>query len=415
MQVRCWLTRALALSSVVLWLVLQAGTPALAAAQDWEPFRVGDATDRTLLSQIPHTALAVRRRLSFSAERRDSRGVRAGLRDLAAMGYLPTQATIRLLSPYLSPTERTRMIRRFAAVGRPLVRSDAYETVPPRYRLIEGVARDQVTGRLFVASVVDRALLMYERGIWNAVPGLSAGSLFGMAIDTRRRLLWLASGSVEQTPHPETAFHGLISVNLDTLRVVSRIATPGSPGDVTVAPDGTVYASDATGGAVFRVRRGAASILVPPGRFRSPQGLVVSNDAQHIYVADYAYGIGIVDLASGRVRRLEARGAVMLDGVDGMVGDCGSLIVIQNGINPHRIARLRLNPAGTEVRRVEVLERANPTWGEPTLGTISGRTLLYIADGQWERFAAQGRATHADRPTPIRAVALGRRQARAVR
>jgi sugar lactone lactonase YvrE len=284
--------------------------------------------------------------------------------------------------------------------------------VPAERRLIEGIARDRPSGRLFVTTVVGRELLVLEQGAWRAVAGLDAGSLFGMAADAARRRLWIASGSLEQTPSPETAFRGLIALDLDSLQEIERIslAGPGSPGDLTLAGDGTVYASDPISGALYRARTGdrALAVLVPPGRLRSPQGLALSPDESRLYVADYAYGIGVVDLATGRITRLAGRGAAMLDGVDGLLADRDALIVIQNGTNPRRIARLSLGAGCDEVTGVEILERANPAWGEPTLGVIDGGELLYVADAQWERYGPAGAIVGEGptRPTSIRALAL---------
>ena len=41
----------------------------------------------------------------------------------------------------------------------------------------------------------------------------------------------------------------------------------------------------------------------------------------------------------------------------------------QDGTSPRRIVRFRLE-GGCEVAGIEILERATPEWGEPTLGTI---------------------------------------------
>ena len=98
----------------------------------------------------------------------------------------------------------------------------------------------------------------------------------------------------------------------------------------------------------------------------------------------------------------------MLDGIDGLSADGGTLIAIQNGASPRRILRLHLTPDGLAVARVEVLERANPDWGEPTLGTIVDDHLLYVADAQWERFGPGGAVTGEGplRPTAIRILGL---------
>jgi hypothetical protein len=364
------------------------------------------------LEQFPESASAIRRLLVAAHEAGDSDRVRAGLDRLAAIGSSLSPESIGLLARHVPAEELAALRQRFEANRTTLGSSRLVDSVPPERRLIEGIARDRRTGRLFVTTVVGRELLVHEQGAWRAVPGLDAGSLFGMAADAARRRLWIASGSLEQTPSPETAFRGLIALDLDSLQEIERIplAGPGSPGDLTVAGDGTVYASDPISGALYRAGPGARALamLVSPGRLRSPQGLALSADGRRLYVADYAYGIGVVEIAGGRITRLAARGAAMLDGVDGLLADHGALIVIQSGTNPRRILRLRLSASCDEVTGIDILERANPNWGEPTLGVIDGGELLYVADAQWERYGPAGAiiGEGATRPTAIRALAL---------
>jgi hypothetical protein len=42
------------------------------------------------------------------------------------------------------------------------------------------------------------------------------------------------------------------------------------------------------------------------------------------------------------------------------------------------------------VTKLDVLERANPEWGEVTLAVGAGDRLLYVARAQWERFGEGG-------------------------
>ncbi len=99
---------------------------------------------------------------------------------------------------------------------------------------------------------------------------------------------------------------------------------------------------------------------------------------------------------------------MMLDGIDALVGYNGDLIAIQNGVGPIRIVRLHLSQAGDRVEKLDVLERGNPAWGEPSLGVVVGNRLLYVADPQWDRYGDGGAATSDKpaRPTPIRSLRL---------
>lgn len=361
-----------------------------------------------LAAQFPDSASVQRRLLAAAHQAGDGEAVRTGLARLAASGYAPSQATIDLLATHVPEAEMEALRLRFAANGARVQRSRLFATVPAEHRLVEGVAWDARASRLFAGTVVGRSLLVHDAGGWREVEGLAAGSLFGLAIDPRRRLLWVASGVVEQTPSPDTAFRGLIAVDLATLRPVRRVPVEGagSPADLAVAADGTVYASDPNSGAIYRARPGdaALSVLVPAGRLRSPQGLVPAADGRRLYVSDYGYGLAAVSLADGEVSRLESDAGTMLDGIDGLVGYRGGLIAIQNGTSPRRILILILSRDGSRIAAARTLESNNPDWSEPTLGAVRGGDFLYVADAQWDRYGAGGAAQRegTQRPTAIR-------------
>jgi hypothetical protein len=388
-------------------LLLLAGCAAPAAQRG--PAWPAHAEDPAgLAAQFPDSASVLRRLLGTSHQAGDDAAVRAGLARLAASGYAPSQATIDQLAAQVPAAEMAALRLRFAANRARVQASRLFATVPAEHRLVEGIAWDARGSRLFAATVVSRALLVRDARGWRAVEGLDAGSLFGLAVDRRRRLLWLASGVVDQTPSPETAFRGLIAVDLVTLRPVRRVPVTGlgSPADIAVAADGTVYASDPNSGAIYRARPGDAAlqVLVPPGRLRSPQGLVPAADGRRLYVSDYGYGLAMVSLADGAVSRLESDAGTMLDGIDGLVGTRGGLIAIQNGTSPRRILLLTLSRDGNRIAGARVLESSHADWGDPTLGALRGDDFLYVADAQWERYGAGGAAEGegGQRPTAIR-------------
>jgi hypothetical protein len=360
-----------------------------------------------LVASFPDSASVQRRMLSDAHDARDATAVRTGLQRLAAMGYSPSQDTLNTLAPYLAEPEMIALRQRFAANAARVQASRLFTSLPSSHRLVEGIAWDARTGRLFAATVVSRTLLVRDARGWRAIDGLDAGSLFGLAIDNRRRLLWAASGVVEQTPNPEGAFRGLIALDLATLHPVRRLAAPGEgfPADIAVAADGTIYGSDPNTGAIYRAGPAdtALSVFVQPGLLRSPQGLVPSADGRRLYVSDYGYGIAEVHMATGAVVRLESDAGTMLDGIDGLYPWRGGLIAIQNGTNPRRILWLTLSPDGERIAGVRVLESNHPDWLEPTLGVPRQRDFLYVADAQWERYGEGGAVKGA---APVRATTI---------
>jgi sugar lactone lactonase YvrE len=315
----------------------------------------------------------------------------------------------------LEPSEREAAAAAMAENRTPLEASTVAAEVPNGFRLIEAVVRDPRSGRLFASSVVSRQLLQFDGGRWQPVPGLETGSVFGLAVDPARRRLWLATGTANVTPSPETAVRGLIAINLDDLRVVRRVHAPAPDvmlGDLLAVPDGTVYASDPVGGRIFRLAPGGERLetVLGPGRMRSPQGMALSPDGRRLYVADYSYGIAVLDLASGALTRLASDRPMMLSGIDGLFAAGGDLVAIQNGTSPRRIVRIALDRSGQQATALHVLERNVASWGEPTQGQFADGTLLYVADAQWERFGDGGtvQGEGAPRPTPIQSLRIGR-------
>jgi sugar lactone lactonase YvrE len=356
----------------------------------------------------------VRRRLAVALDARDKAAALAAARRLAAMGGTLSAASRAKVALLVGGEAMAALAPALDANAAPLAASRLFATIPADQRLIEGLIWQPKTKHLYAASVVSRRLVLLDRhGGAAAVAETGLGSLLGGAWDSRRRLIWLASAVIDETPKDGAMFSGLVGIDPSAPNHRLRLAAPpgAALGDVAVASDGTVYASDGLTGGVYRLRPGRAAleVWVKPGILFSAQGMAASADGKWLYVADYRYGLAAVDRVSGRVLRVSAPPDMMLDGIDGLVRHGRDLIAVQNGIAVPRIVRLRLAPEGLAITRLDILERAHPDWGVPSLATLAGDLLLYVADPQWESYrpggaTAPGKAQH---PTPIRAIALG--------
>jgi len=361
------------------------------------------------------SATAVRHTVATSVEAQDRGGVTIGLQQLAAMGAALSPTTQMQLAPLVDPAEgrialgtqgslADRLASLFAFNAREHSNSEPFAEVPAGHRLIEGIAWDEARDRLFVGSVLDRELLVRAGDAWRAVSMRAPiGGVFGMAVDAPRRLLWFASAGVAPMTDPGRAFAGLVAVDLDRLEEVRRVELTGAqPGDVAVAEDSTLYVSDSRSGAIYRCRPScaAAETLVAPGRLHSPQGMAVAPRGNALYVADYAAGLFRVALDTGEIAPIRLRQVEMLDGIDGLLlyPFDRALIAIQNGTRPRRILKIALDHSGRTVDRITVMEQNVSGWGEPTLGTIVGPGLVYVADGQWERWGPGGVITDGGAP-----------------
>ncbi|HAQ35907.1 MAG TPA: hypothetical protein DCQ53_11190, partial [Alphaproteobacteria bacterium] len=169
--------------------------------------------------------------------------------------------------------------------------------------LIEGVAMDIETDRLFLSSVSGREVLLvepFDRETFTVFADAEHGlqSVFGLAVDSRNRVLWATTGVLPQTglPEGETGETALVALDLVTGDVYRRYTIDGAEriADVTVR-DGIVYVTDSGANRIYRLNglNEELQLLSDDPRFVSLQGLALAQGA--LYVADYAIGLWRID------------------------------------------------------------------------------------------------------------------------
>lgn len=333
----------------------------------------------------------------------DTAGALEALRRFATMGY---SADLAADSDFVSLREQpgyAEVMRRLARNAEPLIRSRPAFTLPEADLLAEGIAHDPVDGSFYVAAVHQRKVLRVARGGAVSVFADAGDGLWapmGMGVDPRRRLLWVASSAVPQMREYAVGDSGraaVLAFDLPSGRPAGRyeVKPDGAPhvvGDLTVAGDGQVYATDSRAPVIYRVPSDGDTLerFAESDLLLSAQGLALAPDERTLYVADYARGILRVDLRSRAVSLLDAADTALVLGIDGLSRHGAELIGIQNGVTPHRLVRLTLDPSAHRVTRTTVLERAHPAHQEPTLGVVVGDVLYYIANSQWERYGEDG-------------------------
>lgn len=401
----------------IVALFALAASPGLAqpAGSDW-PEAIRDFTTPEQIgataARFPNSAGMQRRRLGVAVRARDAASAADAVRRLAAMGGIIDAASQSEVGGLIGAEAMAPVTARMTENGRPVGFSRVAFVVPREHRLIEGLVWDSRARRFYVNSVLDRRTLALDAGRASPVAHRTLGSVLGGAYDAVRRRLWLTSAQVGMIPDAPTPFVGLVAFDPARPRDERRIPAPAgaTPGDVVVARDGTVYASDGLIGAVYRCRPGCTALetQLPPGTLFSAQGLALSADQRLLYVADRRYGLAALERASGRLLRVSAPEDVMLDGIDALVAVPGGLAATQTAYPPQRIIRLMMSPDGLSVTRLDILERANPEWGEVTLAALADDRLYYVADAQWERYGPGGAAPAEGpaRATAIRVLGL---------
>jgi hypothetical protein len=202
----------------------------------------------------------------------------------------------------------------------------------------------------------------------------------------------------------EEGFAGVFKYDLNTGKLIKKYVLSNKPvphgfGDLIVNAAGDVLITDSMTPAVYIIgsQKDELELFLENENFASPQGLAFSDDEKHLFMADYARGIFDIDVKTKKVTYLMPPANATLHGIDGLYFYKGSLIGIQNGVNPNRIIRFSPSPDFKQFNKFTVMEVNNPLIGEPTLGVIVKDTFYFIANSQWDTVDNKGQLAPVDK------------------
>ncbi len=278
----------------------------------------------------------------------------------------------------------------------------------------EGMSHDPARGVWYLASVRHRKVARVNRD--GTVQELvkegqdSLWAVLGVRADPGTGTLWVTTAAIPQMAgynSADSGRSGIVAFDLATGRLKRRYLLPPSPqghllGDLVVAPNGDVYATDSQDPAIWRIRKGSGTVeeFLRHPLFRSLQGPAFTPSGKTLYVADYSHGVLMVDMATLKVSGLSVPSGATALGIDGMVWYDGGLIGVQNGVAPARIVRLWLDADGRRITRIETIDRHSVAT-EPTIGTVWGKSFFYVANSQWDEYDDAGQlkpGVHLERP-----------------
>ncbi len=357
---------------------------------------------RELVGLAPRSTLARYNLACAQSLTGDTAGALASLGQLADWEVAFDLAADTDLDPIRDTAGFRRVAARMVALEEPLGGSPVAFTVPERDLLAEGVAHDPDTRAFFVTGVHrPKIVRVGPEGRVSDFVEEGHGGLFsaaGVVVDPGRRALWVTTEAAPLMRGFRKEDEGrslLLEFGLDDGQPQRRLEPPVAEGrvsDLALGPDGTLYAADPRTGRVYRRPPGsdALDVLVDEGPIVSAQGMTVTPDGRFLFVADYIQGIVRVDLETREVRLLPTPDNLLTSGIDGLVIAGDSLVGIVNGLRPHRVVRLRLDPSRSRIVEGTVLERAHPLFDEPTLGVVVDGALHYVANSQYRHFDADG-------------------------
>ncbi len=317
------------------------------------------------------------------------------------MGRSRSQVSNHREPPRASPMPRLIFLLLIAGCAQAPV--EVAFTIPDPHLVPEGIAYDPVDEAFYVGSTNLRKIVRVDadgqardfvgpadKGLWGVL---------GLCVDPSRRVLWAASshagvGMPMQDMDAEgVGSAGIFKYDLTSGALIKRylLSSDGRShflNDLTVTGDGTVYATDSDGAAIYRIdgERDTLELFAAPAQMPWPNGITWSEDGGVLFVA-LDGRIGRIDPDEGRVRYVELPEGVRAF-ADGLYFVDQSLVAVWPGAEGHGVTRYHLNAALDRVVEVEPLLPTHPAYHQPTTGAVVGDAIYVIANSQIQLFRA---------------------------
>jgi sugar lactone lactonase YvrE len=253
---------------------------------------------------------------------------------------------------------------------------------PARQKFLVGSARE---GKVYLAGtdgkIAEFIAANAENGMW---------AVLDLAVDASRDKLYVASSDMAffKGFKPDDFGQGAVfEFQLSSGKFLHKY--PIKDGgrhiltNITVGKDGRVYVGDSIRRDIYRIDGEELKLLVENSKLTSLRGMAVSDDGKTLYLADYALGIFGIDLTKTEPFVLAHNPEkLVLGGIDGLYYYDGCLVIIDGGMVPQRVMRLKLAADGRSIESAMPLDVAQPAFSAPTLGAVAGDELYFIANSQ---------------------------------
>ncbi len=296
--------------------------------------------------------------------------------------------------------------KRFEASTKPVGTSTEAFRLAEKGLITESVAYDPQEKAFYVSSVHKRKIMkIAANGAASdfSKPTDDLWGVLGIKVDAKRRKLWVCMTAFPQIQNFDTTLAGKAAIAVYDLtqgKLLHRYYAPNDRqshafGDLVLHPKtGVPLVSDSDSPMIFTVDEKSDTLKVwlksDAATIPSMQGLDFSQDGKTLFLADYTNGIFRISTATKTIEHLSTPDSCVAAGTDGLYFFKGSLIGIQNGTNPQRVVRFRLDKEQRRIEGMDVLEANNALFEEPTLGVLVGNALYYIANSQWEKVSEKG-------------------------
>ncbi len=295
-----------------------------------------------------------------------------------------------------------RMAANMAPIGDARVVLDISDTELLPEAIVKGRQGATIIGSVRTGKIIEIGSKGSQR-----VLATADGGVFD--VEPRGNAVWAVINNqlAYENAGAEQAFASVMAFDRETgarIREIRAAESDALLGDLEIAKDGTIYASDSITPRIYRMTANGETldVFTADARLVNPQGLALVEKRHRLFLADYLAGLFVIDTESGAVTPIANPSSAHLGGIDGLYYYKGSLIGVQNGTTPQRIVRIALNKAGDVAERLDVLAQNLEGWNEPTHGYVDGDEFVYIATSNWPAYDDESNIREGATLAPLR-------------
>jgi hypothetical protein len=213
-----------------------------------------------------------------------------------------------------------------------------------------------------------------------------------LAVDDKNNVLWVASAAVTQfgkSTKATTGMAGVFKYELSTGKLLKSYVLPEKKrpffiSSMTLTAKGDLYFIGNLNKSVFKIAKDSdqVELAFSSSKYNDMRHIASDETGTILYINDNEVGIIILNLLNNDVYTFANTEALNLTGITDLIYDDNGLIFIQSGTKPERVMRLALKKSKFVIDHIFPIDVANPAFDSPTVGTIIGEGVYYIANTQ---------------------------------
>ena len=286
-----------------------------------------------------------------------------------------------------------------------IVSSETAFTLPQQAKLVEAITYDPKQGWFLFGSVREPDIFVLDGQGQPVKQAPDYGkhvshAVFDMAVDNKRRQLWVSTSAVTQQLGYRSSDYGnnaLLKIDLDSGELLHKynIKPDGEShgmGNIAVADDGTVYLADLRSPAIYMLAPDdeELTVLAVGPSLPGIRGITLNEEQNLLYLADQRRGLAFIDLADKRSYLMGAAETLNLGGIEGVDYWNDHLIIIQPGMRPARAMKILLANNGRNTVTSEPVDANHPEFKAPNYGVVVDDEYYYLGASHWSSYDING-------------------------